>query len=149
MGQPDFKLGPLRLWVHRYQFPEATDYWDANWLVVTAEVNVPGQSWVHVNGPFLRTVELLGFCNELETLHHVLEGEANLHPIEPELCISLRGNQLGHISGEIGITPDNMTQEHLFFFEIDQSHLLEAIAGLKAILDRFPVKDADNVGEPS
>lgn len=90
LGGPDFKLGPLCLWIHRYQFPEATDYWDANWLVVTAEVGVPGQSWVRVSGPFLRTTELFGLRKELETLHLLVEGEANLDTIEPELCISLR-----------------------------------------------------------
>lgn len=33
---PDLRLGPFALWVHGYQYLEAEDTDDANWLRVTA-----------------------------------------------------------------------------------------------------------------
>src|SRR5882724_344446 len=32
LGTPDIKLSGLQIWVHGRQFPNATDYWDGNWL---------------------------------------------------------------------------------------------------------------------
>src|SRR5256885_6731459 len=36
LGTPDIKLGGLQVWVHGRQFPDAIDYWDGNWLRITA-----------------------------------------------------------------------------------------------------------------
>jgi len=36
LGMPDLKLEGLQIWIHGRQFPDAADYWDGNWLRVTA-----------------------------------------------------------------------------------------------------------------
>ncbi|MFC4159857.1 hypothetical protein [Chitinimonas lacunae] len=36
LGEPDLLIAGLRVWIHGSQFPNAVDYWDGNWLRVTA-----------------------------------------------------------------------------------------------------------------
>ena len=36
LGEPHLHLAGLKLWVHRYQYRDAGDYWDGNWLHATA-----------------------------------------------------------------------------------------------------------------
>ncbi|MGI8747642.1 MAG: WapI family immunity protein, partial [Deinococcus sp.] len=131
---------------HRYEFPEATDYHDANWLLVTAEVNVPGQSWVRASGPFLMTSDFAGFQNSLQMLDLLIEGEASLSPIEPVLSCVLRGNHLGQVEGEIELSPDSLNRHH-FKFQLDQSCLNMMIVGIGPILERFPVRAVSEGGE--
>ena len=45
-GEPTFQIGPLRIWVHGRQFPDAIDAWDGNWLNVTAHYVAQGASVV-------------------------------------------------------------------------------------------------------
>lgn len=89
MDDTHFTLGPLSLNVHAYQFQDATDYWDANWIIVTAEVNLPGQAWVRADGPFPMTAELARLRDESHMLYDNLDAEAGLWTIEPELNIRL------------------------------------------------------------
>jgi len=101
MENPDFSLGPLRLKVHDYQVQESDEYWDASWVIVTAEVDLPGQAWVRAEGPFLMTSELARFRDEIQMLYDKLGAEAGLWTIEPELKIRLEDKGTGsHNSGD-------------------------------------------------
>ena len=40
----DLKLEGLQIWVHGRQFPDLHDYWDGNWLRVTAHCGGSGAS---------------------------------------------------------------------------------------------------------
>lgn len=144
MDDAHFTLGPLSLNVHAYQFQDATDYWDANWIIVTAEVNLPGQAWVRADGLFLMTAELARLRDELHMLYDNLDAEAGLWTIEPELNIRLQGKETGTVLVEIEITPNQMTQEHRFYLELDQSYLPLAITQLNSILRKFPVRGHPN-----
>jgi hypothetical protein len=44
LGAPDLKLEGLQIWVHGRQFPDLHDYWDGNWLRVTAHCGGSGAS---------------------------------------------------------------------------------------------------------
>jgi hypothetical protein len=47
LGEPDLKLAGFQLWVHSRQFPQEEDYWDGNWVNVTAHCAGKGASvWV-------------------------------------------------------------------------------------------------------
>ncbi|WP_029480811.1 hypothetical protein [Deinococcus marmoris] len=140
MEDAQFTLGPLSLNVHAYQFQDATDYWDANWVIVTAEVNLHGQSWVRARGPFLMTAELARFRDELRMVYDCLDAEAGLWTIEPELKVRIEAKATGAIVVEIELTPDHMTQEHHFYLELDQTYLPLAITQLSSILNQFPVR---------
>jgi len=77
---------------------------------------------------------------ELEELNHSLTGSASLVPLEPELSVTLTADDLGHISMEVEITPDNVTQEHTFRSELDQSYLEPLIESCRKIVNDYPVR---------
>jgi len=139
LGTPDIKLGGLRVWVHGRQFPDAIDYWDGNWLRITAHCGTHGAD-VWTTGSILHVPDIAHWLAELEHLNRSLSGEANLVPMEPELRVKLAATQLGHISMEVEITPDNVTQEHRFHFELDQSYLEPVIESCRKIVNDYPVR---------
>jgi hypothetical protein len=137
--EPDLKLGGFSLWVFGRQFPEATDYWDGNWLNVRARVEAPG-AVVEVDGPFVSVPELASFAKQLEALHATVVGEAGLRCLEPNLEIAIRPGSRGNVVAKIMVTPDHMTQSHEFEFDLDQSYLGPFLDGCKHVLSRWPVR---------
>jgi len=137
--EPDLKLDGFSLWVFGRQFPDASDYWDGNWLNVRARVETPG-AVVEVQGPIVRAPELAKFVKQLETLHTNLVGEAALRCMEPNLQVAIRVNSLGHIRIKVMITPDHMTESHEFSFDLDQTYLGPFLAGCRSVLSRWPVR---------
>jgi hypothetical protein len=139
LGTPDIKLNGLQIWVHGRQFPDANDYWDGNWLRITAHCGTHGAD-VWTTGPILNLPALVSWLAELEDLNRSLSGEANLVPLEPELSVTLTAGQLGQISMEVEITPDNVMQEHTFRFNVDQSYLAPVIESCRRIVAEYPVR---------
>lgn len=139
LGAPDLKLGGLQIWVHGRQFPDAIDYWDGNWLRITAHCGMQGAD-VWTTGAILNLPAVVSWLAELEYLNQSLTGSASLVPLEPELSVKLTASVLGHISMEVEITPDNMTQEHMFRFELDQSYLEPVIESCRKILNDYPIR---------
>jgi hypothetical protein len=143
LDEPDLKLVGLRLWVHGREFPDSSDYWDGNWLSITARVEASG-ALVEIGGPLIRNTEIQAFARELGALSAKLSGVAELKCVEPGLHVSLSAyDGLGHIGIAVSITPDQLNQFHKFEFGFDQTYLPALIAGCEAILARFPI-----VGSP-
>ena len=138
MIDPDLKFGGLSLWVRGRANPEASDYWDGNWLTVLATMKV-GQSSVTTEGSILMTSDFERFRSELTRMHATLAGEASLSGYEPNLKVALRAGNLGHINCVVEITPDHMGEFHRFNFEFDQTYLPPLIAACASIVERFPV----------
>jgi hypothetical protein len=138
LGEPDIKLAGLRLWIHGYQF-EAEDYWDGNWLNVTAHCSAEGAS-VFTSGPIVHLSELHTWSFQCEQMYSALSGEAKLECMEPELAVSLKAENLGHITMEVSITPNNLKQRHWFQYDIDQSYLTQLIAQCREIFRCYPMK---------
>jgi len=140
LGAPDLKLAGLQLWVHGRQFPDATDYYDGNWLIVTAHCGSSGAS-VWTSGAILLVQDLVGWAQQCEALRQGERSEAELAPMEAELKVVVqRSDGLGHFVMNVNITPNNMTQNHTFKFEIDQTYLPEITRQCRAIEARFPVR---------
>jgi hypothetical protein len=139
LGTPDLKLEGLQIWVHGRQFPDSHDYWDGNWLCVTAHCGGGGAS-VFVTGSFIHLGELDRWSIEAQTLQKDLNGEAKLACIEPELSVDLKCTSSGHITMEVRITPDHMTQGHWFQFGIDQTYLAPLIDQCQSILGEYPIR---------
>jgi hypothetical protein len=137
--EADLKLGGFSLWVFGREFPNATDYWDGNWLNVRAQVEAPGAS-VRAEGPLVHASELERFTKQLETLYATVNGKAELRCMEPNLEIAIQGGASGHVEANIMITPDHMTQSHKFKFDLDQSYLGPVLDGCKSVLSRWPVR---------
>jgi hypothetical protein len=143
-GEPDLQIGGFRLWVHGREFPDVEDYWDGNWLSVTARVEANGAR-VQADGPFLRNTEVAGFLDSIRTLYATLDSSAELRSLEPELAIVLKGDGSGGIAVKIDLTPDHLNQQHTFEFGMDQTYLQPLIASLEAILEKWPIRSSPDV----
>ena len=145
-GEPVITAGPFSLWVHGYEFPQATDGWDGNWLHITARCVANGAS-VIVTGAFLDTLSFHRLREELTPLYERLEGEATLKSHEPNLIVRFKAaGQAGQVKIEIEITPDHMQQLHRFYETIDQSYLRSIQAACNAVLRAYPIRDPESRG---
>lgn len=136
--RPDILFGPLKLWVHRYQYPHTDDEFDGNWLYATAQIEMPGAYWARTQGPFLQTVELADFRASLTRLYSNLSGSATLETLEPELHWNLNMASLGHILSEIRLRGSGWQQN--ISFEADQSYLPPLIQDIDRVLQTFPIR---------
>lgn len=143
LGAPDLKLEGLQIWVHGRQFPDSHDYWDGNWLRVTAHCGGNGAS-VFATGSIIHLSELDRWLVETEELLKNLNGEAKLACMEPALSATFKSGSLGHITMEVSITPDHMAQRHWFQFEIDQSYLPTFVKQCRSILEAHPIRGSRN-----
>ena len=136
-GEPDVQLAGLKIWVHGYQFPDADNDDDADWLTVTVRCDAPGAS-VWWRGPYLMRSELQYLRDGAERLHRDLSGSVTLECLEPYLAISIafRG-QLGATVAAVDITPEHMSQDHHFEFEIDQSYLGDLVRSCDGVLKTY------------
>lgn len=141
---PHIQLAGLRIWVHGRQFPDANDYDDANWLHVTAQCSAEG-AMVEVSGYFIHLSEIAGWVYQCEELKTKLAGAANLECMEPELSVYLSAESLGHVAMQVKITPDHMTQKHVFDFEIDQTYMNKLIQECRMLLAQYPLKHVEHV----
>jgi hypothetical protein len=138
-GEPSIEIVGLQIWIHGKQFADSEDYWDGNWLNVTAHCGAENAE-VWVSGSILHLSELKSWLEDLESVNANLSGEASLDCMEPELNVEMKIQPLGHILMKVEITPDNLTQFHSFEFETDQSYLPVLIKNLKKVLEKYPVK---------
>lgn len=139
LGPPDIKLEGLQIWVHGRQFPDLQDYWDGNWLKVTAHCGAAGAS-VWTTGPIIHLGEIQHWLAQLQQMQVALSGKADLECTEPELSVSLKAASLGHIMMEVSITPNHLAQEHRFKSEIDQSYLPPLIKQCAEMLREYPIR---------
>jgi hypothetical protein len=139
LGKPDVKVAGLCIWIHGRQFQEAQDYWDGNWLNMTAHCAARGAD-VGCGGSTIHLSEISSFLSELEKLYQTLEGKAQLPCLEPELSVELTAESLGGIEMVVHITPDHLSQQHTFTFPIDQSYLPGLISDCKRVLDQYPIR---------
>jgi hypothetical protein len=129
----------LQIWIHGRQFENSQDYWDGNWLQVTAHCGAAGAD-VWTTGPIVDVPAIQGWHTASKQLLETLKGEARLECFESELGVILKAESLGHIKMEVFITPDFISQQHSFLFEIDQSYLNLLIAQCQTILKRYPIR---------
>jgi len=140
LGAPDLKIAGFQMWVHGRQFSDSTDYDDGNWLRVTAHVGAVGVS-VWVSGAIMMITDLIQFGQEVDGLAKGETQRADLKPFEPELRLQIEQlDSLGHLTMQVQITPDHLTQEHSFEFEIDQSYLPGISANCRALANTYPAR---------
>src|SRR5207249_3059340 len=68
LGPAHLKVAGLELWVHDRRSPKAQDYWEGNWLVLTARCAATGAN-VWSTGPMLRSPVLVRWAYALDQLH--------------------------------------------------------------------------------
>lgn len=134
--------------VLRRKYPNATDYWDGNW--VNAEVEVTVRPWHAKYLANLRTEEFADLRQQLERMYAMDRHEAKFSPMEPWLNFDLRLDSLGHIDMSGNIGPEGFGKvfgEARLVFKIrefmDQTFLAPIIQQLRGVERDFPV-----VGRP-
>jgi hypothetical protein len=140
LGEPALKVAGFQLWVHGRQFPEADDYYDGNWLRVTAHCGASGAS-VWAQGAIVMVTDIAGFGQQCGAVLRGDSTSAVLDPMEPELRVTLEvADRLGHIRVQVEITADQLTQSHKMDFEVDQSYLASIINQCSAIVQDYPIR---------
>jgi hypothetical protein len=142
--EPSIALGPLKIWVHGRQFPDARDYWDGNWLSSTARCDGAG-SCVEATGHFLHLGEIQKWKESLAEFSRSLTGSVELPTIEPTLRVKIEatGSRTGHLKCLVEITGDHMNEHHRFSLDSDQSYLPGLMAQLGAVLRKYPIKNEE------
>ena len=138
-GEPDLRLAGLEVWVHGRECEDQTDFWDGNWLRVTARCRADGAN-VLTAGPILRVDELVRWVGQVEALGRGLSGTAVLEPMEPALRVELIAQAAGRMEMRVEISPNPVEQRHSFSFALDQSFLPPLLADVRRILQRFPLR---------
>jgi hypothetical protein len=139
LGPPDISFAGLQVWLHGRQFPDAEDYWDGNWLNVTAHCGGQGAD-VWVGGAILHAPDLARWLDALEEMNRTLQGGARLDSNEPELHVELKMEPFGHVTTRVEITPNHLTQRHEFTFELDQTYLKPLLEDCRRAVRRYPVR---------
>ena len=146
LGDPALRVGGLRLWIHGRQLPDAIDYYDGNWLRVTAHCGASGAS-VWAQGTILMTTDIERFAGQCKELLRGTTTEAALDPLEPQLRVTITAvDRLGHLRARVEITPDHISQSHTVEFEIDQSYLPDLIDQCSLIPRDHPIRDRGDDG---
>lgn len=143
LGAPDIKLAGVNVWVHQRQFPESEEFWDVNWLIVTASCSAPS-AVVSVHGPIIHLTEIERLLNESQQVLASLSGKAGLRCMEPEFNLMLEMQTGGRLTLEVEITPDHLAQSHWFKFELDQSYLPGLIRDCQEVLEKYTLKFVPN-----
>jgi hypothetical protein len=119
--------------------PQASDYWDGNWLVSDIVVEV-GAFHGRIAAA-LRVDELQRFRQGLEVLYRTVKGTARLESMEDWINLQVKVDGFGHVTVE-GQVQDQPGVGNRLLFEIadlDQTDLPPVIEGLTAIEAAYPI----------
>jgi hypothetical protein len=124
------------------EFPNTSDFWDANWLICTVEIAV-GAFRGRVDG-MIRTEELETFRGEIVRLNEGLGGEAEFSTMEQWLALRLIGNGRGQIEARCEVGDGGNTLRCCL--SVDQTFLPPLIQQLSKLIEAYPVWFKDRVG---
>jgi len=145
LGEPALKIAGLQLWIHGRQFPDAMDSDDGNWLRVTAHCGDSGAS-VFTEGSIVQTTDIAWWGTQCALLLDGKVASAALETIEPELSAIIDSpDARGHLRLHVEITPEYLSQQHAFDFEIDQSYLPGLISQCEQIARVYPARGVRGV----
>lgn len=126
----------------RREIPDASDYWDGNWLAATIRLEAGA-----FRGEYeakLRANELASFRDAVKQLHQTLQGHAAFETMERWIAIRIEGDGLGHFTAECEARDDpGMGNRLTFAVTFDQTDMPAMLRSLDAICEAFPV-----VGHP-
>lgn len=151
---PDIRVGGLSVWIRARQFPGATEYYDANWLIVDVACEANGAIVRLDNEPCLMTAELAEWRDHCADFLAGATTIAELPAMEPYLSVLIERRGAGDakttasrpwrvgIWAKVRISHDNVTQFHEFQFPLDKSDVERLTNELSAALARYPVHGA-------
>lgn len=81
--------------VLNWNYPNSSDYWDANWVTSKINIKIPG--YLVSYDADLRTDELRDFAKEIRLMSKLLKGKATLKNLANYLLIECEMNKTGKI----------------------------------------------------
>lgn len=132
----------LLLSIRGRQFPEATDYWNANWL--TCNVDACVGAFHGVFGAVIRNEDLGRFLRQLRPLFENSSGGAMLEAAE-WLSLDVVADGRSRVKAHVQLNDNCNALE--FSLSLDRSELPAIIAQLEEICGAYPV--AGHVAEAS
>jgi hypothetical protein len=141
MTDPDLKIAGFELEVQGRQNPDAADYWDGNWLLVTARCQGTGGQ-AEVSGALLLTADIERFRDECDSMRRGTAERAALNSVEPKLDLKLAPTErAGEMEVAVRLKPgEGSREQHRFEYRIERNFLTEIIRECSLILERYPVR---------
>ncbi len=136
---PSVAIAGLCIWVHGRAFEERDDYWNGNYLHVTARYQT-ASSTVRVRGPIFTSLELKRWRDDLVGLHERLTGFARIECSDPELQIRIDAKRHGHLEMEVIMAPAWREEHRFSYIELDQTYLPPLIREIDAVLSEYPIR---------
>jgi hypothetical protein len=129
----------LSVLVTRREFPDASDYWDGNWVYAT--IRIRAGAFRGEYEALLRTNELASFKDQLGTLHAALNGSATFETMEHWLRLDIQGDGRGHFLAKCEARDQPGIGNTLHFeLTFDQTELPPVLEALSEVVRAFPVK---------
>jgi hypothetical protein len=129
----------LILSVSGYQFPEAEDSDDANWLGASVEVSAGTTGrFAGAYAGFLRCDDLARFRDELRVVLESLDGRATFHDLESRVGADIQLTR-GRGVLEVFVREDIGARLEVTA-DTDQTYLAETLGDLDQLLAEFPVR---------
>ncbi|MDT3229720.1 WapI family immunity protein [Pseudomonas sp. rhizo25] len=137
------KSNKFSLRVKAYEFPRARDELDANWLVVSIDVEHKGGEAWRACGPYLRTDELLRLLEWLRSL--TTEGlPSSIAFTEGELAFSYSDDMQLAVILDFNFHPKGAAydyssdREFSLCFKVDNKILVNLIRSVEKVIREFP-----------
>lgn len=141
--EADISLGGFSLWLNGRGSEDPSD----NYAFNTISYEVRMETWrssVSDSGA-VSTHDLEAFNKSLRRLMRTLSGEAVLgaHESAALLMLRLTMRSLGHVQLHLELRPDDQTENHAFFTDIDQSYLESFVRQVARQAEKYPPKGGD------
>lgn len=129
----------FQLTVERYQFPNATEYWDANWLLMRGAVAHPDGGWNFLDA-CMTTFELEKLARWFDSLAASSPNNARCIFTEPNLCFELVADPVPAIALEFSLesAPAWLDRAPVLRFPLVENDPSLVASTLRADLARFP-----------
>ena len=119
--------------------PQASDYWDGNWLVSDIVIDV-GAFHGKITAA-LRVEEFQRFRHDLEVVYCTVKGTARLESMEDWIHLEVNVDGFGHVTVDGRVQDRAGLGNRLLFHigELDQTDLPSLIEDLTAIEAAYPI----------
>ena len=128
----------LTITVLRRENPGASDYNDANWLVVSVDI-CAGSFRGRFDATFV-AYEFDPFKKQLEALQQTLKGIAEFETLEGQLSIKIEGDGHGHLTMTcVALDAPGIGNSLKFALNLDQTYLPAIVRELSQLMLAYPV----------
>jgi len=138
LGDPDFSFRGFSLWIHGWE-RDAVDFWDNNWLDITARFKsggAMGSAVIVVAGTILHSTDLEYAAKTFAKLNDSLQGSAEFATLDPGFHLKLEARSTGAIGFTVEMFP-GPDETYEYSTELDQTYLAPAVPALNTVVKAY------------